>query len=300
MKLLSYIIATKNKLPYLKMGLEKLIANKKPDEEILVADGASTDGTKEYLERLRRDGKIEDFISEPDYGLAHALNKLVLRSNGELLKYLSDDDVFDYKTIAICKKFMLEHPEIDLVNTEGGSLNNPSKMLREKDPLHIVRSLNYVNEFKKWQIDHKPFYFCDLGILFRKSSLPVIGLWSALFPGPDIELSLRTSAGKVKIAWYTGYSYVNISNPKSVSVVFMERTKNLTDRLSKFYLGKNPESIFIVRIKILKNKLKIFFSPKEKQTPMNFQKEWPHITKVAEEWVNIKNSQAKTEFLWNK
>ena len=98
MKLLSYIIATKNKLPYLKMGLEKLIANKKPDEEILVADGASTDGTKEYLERLRRDGKIEDFISEPDYGLAHALNKLVLRSNGELLKYLSDDDVFDYKT----------------------------------------------------------------------------------------------------------------------------------------------------------------------------------------------------------
>ena len=112
MKALSYIIATKNKLPYLKVGLEKLIANKKQDEEILVADGASTDGTKEYLAELKNLGKIDFFISEPDYGLAHALNKLVLQSRGELVKYVSDDDTFNYKVMQECKKFMIEHPEM--------------------------------------------------------------------------------------------------------------------------------------------------------------------------------------------
>ena len=79
---LSYIIATKNKLPYLKIALEKLIANKKEGEEILVADGASTDGTKEYIEELERAGKIDFYISEPDYAESHALNKLFLKAQG--------------------------------------------------------------------------------------------------------------------------------------------------------------------------------------------------------------------------
>ena|SRR3989344_672592 len=300
MKTLSYIIATKNKLPYLRQGLEKLIASKKPDEEILVADGASTDGTKEYLAELKNAGKIDFYLSEPDYGLAHALNKLVLIANGELIKYLSDDDAFDYKTISICKKFMVEHPQIDLVNTEGGSLNNPSRMLREKDPLEIVRALNYADSYKKWQIDHSPFYFCDLGVMFRKSSLPVIGFWNALFPGPDIEFSLRTSKGKVNIAWYTGYSYVNISNPQSVSMVYMKRTKNLTDRLSEFYFGKKPAPLIIEKAKIIKNKLKYLFSPKNKQVPMDFQKEWPKMVEISENWIDVKNKQRSVLFLWNK
>ena len=60
---LSYVTATKNKLPYIKIGLGKLIAAKKSDEEILVADGASTDGTAEYLAELKAAGKIDYFVS---------------------------------------------------------------------------------------------------------------------------------------------------------------------------------------------------------------------------------------------
>ncbi len=36
---LSYLIVTKNKLKYFQQGLEKLIANKLADEEIIVGDG---------------------------------------------------------------------------------------------------------------------------------------------------------------------------------------------------------------------------------------------------------------------
>ena len=65
---LSYLIVTKNKLPYLESSLEKVIDQKKPDEEILVADGGSTDGTKEYLAELKAQNKIDYFISEKDFG----------------------------------------------------------------------------------------------------------------------------------------------------------------------------------------------------------------------------------------
>ncbi|MEK7213612.1 MAG: glycosyltransferase [Patescibacteria group bacterium] len=297
---LSYLIATKNKLPYLKRGLEKVIIQKKQDEEILIADGGSTDGTREYLESLKAQGKIDYFISEPDFGLAHALNKLIIIANGTLLKYLSDDDVFDFSIINECKRFMLEHPEIDLINTEGGSLNDPSRTQREHDPLQIVRTLDYSEKYKKWQNDHIPFYFCDLGVLFRRSSIPVVGGWNPSFPGPDIEFSLRVSAGKVNIAWFTGYSYVNISNPQSVSMVFMKKTKKLTDKLNKFYFDKNPELFIINKLRILKNKIISNFKLGKRKSHTEFDIQWSILAEISEKWIEIKNNQKKSEFIWKK
>jgi glycosyltransferase involved in cell wall biosynthesis len=299
-KTLSYIIATRNKLPYLRGTLEKLILNKKEDEEILIGDGNSTDGTREYLAELKNDGKIDFYVSEKDYGLAHALNKLVLASKGTLIKYLSDDDAFDYETIQKCKDFMLKNPKIDLLNTEGGSLNNPSRILRENNPLQIVRALNYAEKYRKWQTDHIPFYFCDLGMIFRKSSLPVIGFWNPIFPGPDIEISLRTSAGKVAIAWYTGYSYVNISNPQSVSMVHMKKTQGLTERLSQFYFNENPDFFIIKKIKAIKNIIKKLLLSKDKHVQIDFQATWPKLVEVSEKWLSLKNRKNLPEFIWKK
>lgn len=298
---LSYLIVTKNKLTYLKTGIEKLIRDKKPDEEILVADAASTDGTKEYLAELLATGKINYYISEKDYGLAHGLNKLIFASRGTLFKYLTDDDVFDFTILYECKKFMLEHPEIDIINTEGGSLNNPARMIGQDDPLQIVRALNYEKSYKGWQNNHTPFLFCDLGVIVRKSSLTIVGLWDPSFPGPDIEFSLRVSAGRVNIAWYTGYSYVNISNPQSVSVVFMKKTKGLTDRLNKFYFDKNPDSFIMGKLKAFKNKLRSGFSTSiAKKSLIDFDRQWPKLVTVSEEWLKMKNKEKKPEFIWKK
>lgn len=297
---LSYLIVTKNKLKYLRLGLEKLIANKKPDEEILVADAASTDGTREYLAELKAQGKIDYYISEKDFGLAHALNKLIFASKGTLFKYMTDDDAFDLEAIEACKKFMLEHIYIDLVNTEGGSLNNPARLVGQNDPLQVVRALNYETPHRKWMEDHTPFLYCDLGVIVRRSSLPVVGLWDPSFPGPDIEFSLRTSAGRANIAWYTGYSYVNISNPQSVSMVFMKKTKGLTERLRKFYFDENPDSWIVEKYKVLRNKIRSGFATSVKEKSEDFEMQWPSLVDVSEKWMKIKNEQRKPEFIFKK
>ena len=46
---LSYVITTYNKFPFIKEVLTNLINNKKQDEEIIVTDGKSTDGSVEWL-----------------------------------------------------------------------------------------------------------------------------------------------------------------------------------------------------------------------------------------------------------
>ena len=55
------------------------------DVECIVIDGGSTDET---LTLLRESGIFDEVISEQDNGLAHALNKGLLRSTGEVISVL--------------------------------------------------------------------------------------------------------------------------------------------------------------------------------------------------------------------
>jgi glycosyltransferase involved in cell wall biosynthesis len=56
---ISYVVTTYNKLPYLKQVLERLIAARLSDEEIVVTDGGSKDGTPDYLRGLYEAGQIQ-------------------------------------------------------------------------------------------------------------------------------------------------------------------------------------------------------------------------------------------------
>jgi GT2 family glycosyltransferase len=58
--------------------------------EHLVIDGGSTDGTVELLRAA--DGVR--FISEPDRGLADAVNKGIVRARGEVIGWLNADDAY--------------------------------------------------------------------------------------------------------------------------------------------------------------------------------------------------------------
>lgn len=289
---LSYITSTKNKLPYLKDRISKLLEVKKDGEEILIADGGSTDGTTEYIDQLIREGKIEYAVSETDCGESHALNKLFLKARGELITLVTDDDVFYYPAIEACKKFMLANPTVDIIGTEGG--------FQGQDPHKDTRPLVYEKNYRQWQKDRTPFSFCGLGVMIRKSSVPLLGLWDTSFRRADAEFSFRVTAGKANIAWYTGYSFVNISNPQSVSLVYMKKIKDETNRLNKFYLNKTPDSLIVEKIKILWNKVRNNALLKEKKPPMDFRTSWPELSTKSYGWLDRVNKSKKAEFIWNE
>lgn len=63
--------------------------------EHLVVDGASTDGTVALLDRAG-----VRYISEPDRGLAHAMNKGIELARGEIVGELNADDVYEPGALA--------------------------------------------------------------------------------------------------------------------------------------------------------------------------------------------------------
>jgi len=203
---LSYILATRNRLPFLKITLEKLVSGLLLDEEIVVVDGESNDGSKEYLDK----GRIHQFVSEPDKNQAHAWNKAMLMARGTIIKKIIDDDVFCYNAIRECKNYMLSNPQVDVVisNDLGASLHN----------YKIINRNSRLSQFEEWKNGIKPsFTFGDVHMLVRSSSLAFIGLYNTRFVMMDWEYSLRISYLKANIAYYTGFNALNVAHPQTVT-----------------------------------------------------------------------------------
>lgn len=207
---ISYVIATRNRLSFLKIIVEKLINVLQANEEIVVVDGNSTDGTKEYLQQLFEEGKIHQFVSEPDRNQAHGWNKGFLMARGTIIKKLIDDDVHDFDAIRECSNFMLSHPEIDICIS-----NSMDVRLGDSGKAQIESRLSYFQQWKDGQT--KTFTFGDVTMLIQRSSLSFIGLYDTQFKMIDWEYSLRCTYLKAKIAYYTGYNSLSVATPGNIS-----------------------------------------------------------------------------------
>jgi glycosyltransferase involved in cell wall biosynthesis len=205
---LSYIYVTKNKYEYVKITLPNLINQKKADEEIIVVDGNSTDGTKNYLINLKNEGYIDILISENDMNESHALNKGILSANGDIIKVISDDDIFFYDSINRCKDFMLMNNDVEVLF--GSTFDVHHKRI---ESLRFLKSS--LDDFLLYRDLKIPFAFCGLSLMFRKSIISKFGLFSTLTFAPDTEFSLRITKLKANITYFNDPLCIRIENPSS-------------------------------------------------------------------------------------
>lgn len=91
----SIVIATYNRRDWLRLAIDSVLAQDYPNLELLVMDDGSTDGTRRLLAKYARRNPPERFRFErhKNMGQARTLNRGWELARGELLGYLSDDDL---------------------------------------------------------------------------------------------------------------------------------------------------------------------------------------------------------------
>lgn len=87
---LSVILVCKNPGSRLAAALESVWSQQRVAPEIIVIDGASTDGTAAWLEAHRH--RIATLVSEPDEGVYAAMNKGLALAHGDWVLFLGADD----------------------------------------------------------------------------------------------------------------------------------------------------------------------------------------------------------------
>lgn len=76
--------------------------------EHLLIDGASTDGTREYLQEQAAQGLITRLISEPDKGLYDAMNKAIAQASGKVIVFINADDEICAEAVPACCRPILQ------------------------------------------------------------------------------------------------------------------------------------------------------------------------------------------------
>lgn len=87
---LSVIVACKNPGPRLPAALASVWEQRWVEPELIVIDGGSTNGTREWLETER--ARLATLVSEPDGGVYDAMNKGIAAAQGEWVLFLGADD----------------------------------------------------------------------------------------------------------------------------------------------------------------------------------------------------------------
>ena len=102
---LTVITVCWNALADLKPTVESVLRQKAKGTisiEHVVVDGASTDGTPEWLAEQLAAGNIERYVSEPDRGIYDAMNKGINLARGEVLAFLNAGDWYTDEDLAPC------------------------------------------------------------------------------------------------------------------------------------------------------------------------------------------------------
>jgi len=98
-------------LPYLERCAASINDQENVETEHIVVDGASTDGTVEWLSRQPH---IKS-ISEKDKGMYDAVNKGLRMANGDILAYLNCDEQYLPGALAVVKNYFESHPSVDIL-----------------------------------------------------------------------------------------------------------------------------------------------------------------------------------------
>lgn len=206
---ISYVLTTYNKLPYMQQVVTRLIAARQPDEEIVVCDGGSKDGTPEYLRELFEAGHIQQFVSERDKGEAHGFNKAMLMARGELIKLITDDDAFCYQAIREACDFMQANPAVDVLTGNCGLIH-----LERLETASLYEDV--ADNFRRWLNQQEVVWMIGLPLLIRRSSLALTGLFHTGVVQVDTEFTYRiTSLKGVSLAWSTAVISTRLENPQS-------------------------------------------------------------------------------------
>lgn len=84
------------------------------DLQYIVIDGGSIDESRQILER--HSGELAYWVSEPDRGQTHAINKGFSQADGEIHAYLNSDDVYQPGTLRRVARAFAQQPQVDLVH----------------------------------------------------------------------------------------------------------------------------------------------------------------------------------------
>ena len=111
--LVTIVTPSYNQADYLERTILSVLNQDYPRIEYIVIDGGSTDGSIDIIKRY--ENRIAFWISEPDNGQSHAINKGFKHATGEIFNWLNSDDILMPSATSIAVHYLTTYPQYGMV-----------------------------------------------------------------------------------------------------------------------------------------------------------------------------------------
>ena len=157
--------------------------------EHIVIDGGSTDGSLVLLQSARH----LSWVSEPDRGQSHALNKGFEMATGELIGWLNADDFYLEGLFDRVASYAAAHPDVDVIYGDCVFVDGSGGLLRSKNEHRFDRNiLLYYGCFVPTTSTFFQRRVLEKGLLHLREDLHYL---------MDYDLFLRMSGGGASFGW---------------------------------------------------------------------------------------------------
>lgn len=212
---ISVAIATYNRAAMVRAAVEAALAQSYAPCEIVVADDASTDATRQTLDRLAAaDARVRVLGRAVNSGGVDNWNAAMNATRGEFIAWCSDDDRFLPGHLETSLQYLKAHPEAGMVHssfvdtweTPSGSVEE-SRLLRSAEPVLLDRRnlFRYLTRYYDW-----PFHPSTL--VMRREVWESIGPFDSTYALADTDWFVR-AAERFQIALLPRYGVLNRRHP---------------------------------------------------------------------------------------
>jgi glycosyltransferase involved in cell wall biosynthesis len=212
-KRITIITINYNNFEGLKKTFESLSAQTWQDFEYIVIDGGSTDGSLKLLEK--NTSLISYWVSEPDKGVYHAMNKGIEKAKGEYLLFLNSGDHFFNKKVLAKSEHLIK--DYDLIYFNQYVIGKTKKFIKE-----YPETLSFAH-FLKDNIPHQATFikkelFKIVGLF--KEDFKIVADWKFFL---DCVCKYNTSYRHVNKVLTVFYQDGMSSFPENMKVIYDEK-----------------------------------------------------------------------------
>ena len=185
---ISVVMPSYNQAKYIEKSILSVLSQDVPNLEFVIYDNLSDDGTLEILKKYESQLR---WISEKDNGQAHAVNKGIQNTTGDIIGWLNSDDLYYPGAIKTIRDFFETHPDVDLVYGDADHIDMEDKWIED-----------YYTEPWDYERLKDVCFLCQPATFFRRKVTEDFGLIDErLNYCMDYEYWLRLGGRGIKVAY---------------------------------------------------------------------------------------------------
>lgn len=178
---ISIITPSFNHDRFIEATINSVLSQTYQDFDYYIVDGGSTDQTITILEKYAKEYSKLSYVSEPDRGQAHAINKGLLATDGDIIAWINSDDLYLPNTLEIVIHTFINCPQVLAIYGQGNHIDEEGDFLEP----YPVEPWNYKRLLQTC-------YLCQPSVFFRRSLVEACGLLNESFHySLDYEYWLR-------------------------------------------------------------------------------------------------------------